>query len=58
MSHDMMAWKDDADFGHKVAELCNTHYARVLGKTGKPQEKKEWTLMAAVVMSTDHQGLF
>ena len=54
----MMVWKDDADFGHKVAELCNTHYARVLGKTGKPQENKEWTLMAAVVMSTDHQGLF
>ncbi|XP_045193542.2 tRNA-specific adenosine deaminase 1-like [Mercenaria mercenaria] len=44
-----MDWKADPDFGEKVAKLCVEKYDR-LGKTGKPQVGREWTLLAGVVM--------
>ena len=55
---DTMAWKNDVDFGHKVAGLCCSHYSEVLGKSGKPQGNKEWTLMSAIVLSTEIPGKF
>ena len=42
---------DKEGFADRVAELCYRRYAQ-LPKKGKPQEGKEWTLMAAVVLET------
>ncbi|XP_076448728.1 tRNA-specific adenosine deaminase 1-like isoform X2 [Babylonia areolata] len=36
----------------KIADLCYNHYTQ-LPKKGKPQEGKEWTLLAAVVLQDD-----
>jgi hypothetical protein len=47
-----MSWKTDAAFHQKVGELCDQHYTTRLTKRGKPQSGKEWTLMAAFVIST------
>ena len=47
-------WRDDPDFANKVAKMCYRQYNR-LGKKGKPQEGKEWTLVAAVVC-VEQQG--
>lgn len=37
-------------FANAVADLCYEHFKR-LPKTGKPQIRKEWTLLASIVMS-------
>ena len=43
---------DKEGFADRVAELCYRCYAQ-LPKKGKPQEGKEWMLMAAVVLETN-----
>ena len=55
-----MEWADylaDDSFADEVAALCYKHYA-CLPKKGKPQESKEWTLLAAVVLQTQGGLLF
>ncbi|XP_048576539.1 tRNA-specific adenosine deaminase 1 isoform X2 [Nematostella vectensis] len=44
----MAQWCTDCDFASKVAQSCCDLYTK-LGKKGKPQTGKEWTLLAAVV---------
>ena len=49
-------WQDDPDFANKATAMCYKHYAK-LGKKGKPQEGKEWTLVAAI-LCVEQQGTF
>ena len=51
-----MVWSGDGSFGERVASLCCECYTRRVGKKGKPQAGKAWTLLAAVVMTTDRDG--
>lgn len=44
-----VATANEADLADRVAGLCYKLYAQ-LPKKGKPQEGKEWTPMAAVVL--------
>lgn len=46
----MMDPSECTRFADRVAKLCCEQYNR-LPKKGKPQQHKEWTLMAAVVSS-------
>ena len=55
---DTMAWRNDINFARKVAELCCSHYSEVLSKAGKPHGNREWTLMSAIVLSTEIPGTF
>lgn len=48
-----MSWQKDEHFAVKVTELAYQHYQK-LPKKGKPQKGKEWTLLAAVVMSREN----
>ena len=41
---------EDNDFANLIACACHKQYAS-LGRSGKPQTKKQWTLLAAVVQS-------
>ncbi|XP_070195560.1 tRNA-specific adenosine deaminase 1-like isoform X2 [Littorina saxatilis] len=43
---------DEKSFADQVAAMCYKHYTQ-LPKKGKPQEGKEWTLLAAVVQQTE-----
>lgn len=45
----MVLWQEDEQFGSNIARSCCSLYSSV-GKKGKPQKGKEWTLLAAVVM--------
>lgn len=36
-------------FASCIANLCFDHYAKKLTKKGKPQRKREWTTLAAVI---------
>lgn len=45
----MKTWQEDENFANKVARLCCEHFKK-LGKKGKPQDKHEWTLLAAIVI--------
>ncbi|KFM76930.1 tRNA-specific adenosine deaminase 1, partial [Stegodyphus mimosarum] len=47
---------ESSSFADEVANLCYEHFKR-LPKTGKPQQNKEWTLLAAVLMSTEDPTL-
>ncbi|XP_068725663.1 tRNA-specific adenosine deaminase 1-like isoform X2 [Montipora capricornis] len=47
-------WQDDENFANKVARLCCEHFKK-LGKKGKPQEKHEWTLLAAIVLVREEE---
>ena len=47
-----MSWKKDPTFQEKVSAVCQEHYKCQLSKKGKPQEGKEWTLLAAFVLSS------
>ena len=38
-----------------IAKHCYDHYGN-LPKKGKPQEGKEWTLLAAIVQETKENG--
>lgn len=50
----MVLWHEDSSFGTNVAKSCCSLY-RKIGKKGKPQHGKEWTLLSAVVQ-VDQQG--
>ena len=45
----MEKYNYDDIFADKVASLCFDHYAHVIKKTGKPQNNREWTVLACVV---------
>ena len=45
-----------SNFADKVAKLCCDHYAKVLSKRGKPQKRKEWTFMAAIILMKTNQS--
>ena len=51
----MASWQKDEQFAEKVAKLCFEHFKN-LSKKGKPQAKREWTLLAAIVL-IHQQGL-
>lgn len=48
---------DEKSFADRMAALCYKHYSQ-LPKKGKPQEGKEWTLLAAVVQQTEQGSIF
>ena len=50
-----VCWQKDGNFVPKVTELCYDHY-RKLGKKGKPQEGREWALVAAIIC-VEEKGL-
>lgn len=45
----MTSWQKDEKFADNVAMLCCEHFKK-LSKKGKPQTKREWTLLAAIVL--------
>lgn len=51
----MPLWYEDSCFGKNVAKSCFRLYDK-LGRKGKPQKGKEWTLLAAVVQ-VHQQGI-
>jgi len=36
-------------FADKISYVCCNHYKQFVKKTGKPQNDREWTVLAAVV---------
>jgi len=44
-------------FAQQVAKLCAEHYSKKLSKNGKPQRGREWTLMSAIVMASETEGM-
>lgn len=48
----MVFWQDEEDFPLKLAKSCIDHYNAKLSKTGKPAQSKEWTVLSAVVMTS------
>ncbi|XP_013410521.1 tRNA-specific adenosine deaminase 1-like [Lingula anatina] len=51
--HEERNWQKDAQFADKLTKKCFDHYANKLPKKGKPVPRREWTLLAAVVMTID-----
>ncbi|XP_077983128.1 tRNA-specific adenosine deaminase 1-like [Glandiceps talaboti] len=46
-----------SSFADTVASLCVEQYEKQLPKRGKPQSGREWTLLAAVCMTTNQGGI-
>lgn len=48
---------NDQQFANRIAKFCVKHFSQTLPRKGKPQDGKEWTLLAAVVMTKSNERL-